>query len=83
MTDAALIQWLRKMNALLLLYLTDFTAYDLMFDALYATALNTEIDDAEALPDDPVVLGQQKALTEQVTANMVLARDSFRTLKGL
>ena len=81
MTDAALIQWLRKMHALLLLYLADFTAYDLMFDALYATALNTEIDDAEALPDDPVVLGQQKALTEQVTANMILARDYFQHIK--
>ena len=30
MTDAALIQWLRKMHALLSLYLADFTAYDLV-----------------------------------------------------
>jgi hypothetical protein len=81
LNDAALIQWLRKMHALLLLYLPDFTAYDLMFDALYATALNTEINDAEALPDDPIVLGQQKALTEQVIANMVLARDIFQHIK--
>ena len=81
LADAALIQWIRKMHALLLLYLAEFTAYDLLFDALYATALNTEIDDAEALPDDPIVLGQQKALTEQVVANMILARDKFQHIK--
>jgi len=81
MTDAALIQWLRKMVAILQLYLTDFGTYDPMFDVAYATALETETDDAEALPDDPAVLGQQKAFTEQVVANMILARDKFNHIK--
>ena len=81
MTDASLIQWMRKMAAILQLYLTDFGTYDPMFDMAYAIALETEVDDAEALPDDPVVLGQQKAFTEQVTANMILARDKFLHIK--
>ena len=41
------------MVAILQLYLTDFGTYDPMFDVAYATALETEIDDAEAIPDDP------------------------------
>ena len=81
LADSVLIQWLRKMDALLLLYLADFTSYDPMFDAAYESGLNADINDAEALPDDPVVLGQQKALTEQVAANMVLARDKFQHLR--
>ena len=76
-SDSSLIQWMRKMAAILSLYLTDFTTYDPMYDMAYAIALETEVDDAEALPDDPTVLGQQKAFTEQVAANMILSRDVF------
>ncbi|MBL7129748.1 MAG: hypothetical protein ISS16_12315 [Ignavibacteria bacterium] len=80
-SDSALIQWMRKMAAILQLYLTDFGTYDPMFDMAFAIALETEVDDAEAIPDDPTVLGQQKAYTEQVAANMILSRDVFLHIK--
>jgi hypothetical protein len=81
MSDGSMIQWARKIKALLLLFLADFTAYDAMFTNPFVTAYGTQIDDAEALPDDEVVLGQQKALSDVVEQNMQLCRDKFQQIK--
>jgi len=81
MGDASLIQWVRKIKALLSLFLADFTNYDAMFDAAFVTAYNTQIDTAEALPDDFVVSGQQEALTDIVEQKMEECRRKFVHIK--
>jgi hypothetical protein len=79
--DDEMIQDARTKHASFTEDKADFIAFDPDFADPFADNFETEIDEAEAMPDDETILDQQQQLTNAVEEEMQKCRDKYQDSK--
>ena len=81
LADTEMIQDARTKHASFTEDKADFVAFDPDFADPYADNFESQIDAAEAMPDDETILDQQQQLTNAVDLEMQKSRDKFQDSK--
>jgi hypothetical protein len=80
-SDALMTQTARITYGLYVLGMPEFTAFDHTLDAAYAVAYLVDLENAETIVRDSIVISQQVALSENVQTILDIARSKYKEIK--